>query len=127
MAEKRKYQRYNCKLKCRFEYFDDNTEIVDTRTVKGKSGKARVLDISRGGIFISTNTSVSINRPIIVSYITNKKSYTLIGNIVRTGLIENNPAEVLNKFKALKIKEKIYIAVEFQKPVDEFTEGEIEQ
>ncbi|MBN1500297.1 MAG: PilZ domain-containing protein [Spirochaetes bacterium] len=125
MSEKRKFPRFCCKLKCKFNYFEGDPEKIDIHSVKSRKGKAGILDISRGGVFISTNTEVGINRPVIVTFKTNRKVYSLLGNIVRTGLVENNPAEVLEKFKQRKIKEKIYIAVEFEKPVEEFTEGEI--
>ena len=126
MAEKRKFPRFNCKLKCRFHYFEGDPETIDIRSTKSIKGKGKILDISCGGILISTNTPVGINRPIIAELKTNRKTYKRLGNIVRTGLVENNPAEVLEKFKKLKIKEKVYIAIEFEQPIEEFNPEEVD-
>lgn len=126
MTEKRKFQRYACKFKAKFSYFEGDPDNIDIRTAKAVKCKGSILDISRGGIFISTNFSAGINRPVIVNFKTSRRTYSRLGSIVRTGLIDNNPAEVLHKFKDIKIRENSYIAVEFDQPIDDFREDDIE-
>lgn len=126
MAEKRKFQRFNCKLKCRVDYFDGDPEKIDIRTAKSIRINGKVLDISKGGIFLTTNKQVGINRPVVLELKTDKSTYKRIGNIVRTGFIENNPSEILHKFAKFKIKEKFYIAIEFDQPIDDLSPEELD-
>lgn len=126
MTEKRKYPRYSCKLKVKFNYFEGDPDNIDIRNTKFKKCSGSILDISRGGIFISTDFSAGINRPVIVNFKTGKRTYSRLGSIVRTGLIKNNPAEVLNKFKDLHIKEKAYIAIEFDQAIEDFNNERID-
>lgn len=112
MNEKRKYSRYACLLKAKFIYFEGDPD--SSENLKGTKGKGRILDISQGGIFIATNSKVSINQPIEITFKTAHKKYTKKGTIIRTGLIKNNPSDTVIKYENLKIKENSYLAVQFE-------------
>ncbi|MDA3899258.1 MAG: PilZ domain-containing protein [Spirochaetes bacterium] len=125
MQEKREYQRYSCLLKVKFQYHDgdpENPELIHTRPVKGKG---RILDISKGGLFVASHTKTGINRSITVLFKTRERILSIPGTIVRTGLMKNNPSEVLKKFAELKIREDAYLAIRFDIPIEEFSSDEI--
>ena len=50
-------------------------------------------------------------------YIENNK-YEILGSIVRTGLIRNNPSELAQRYASEDLKEDAYIAVQFDRPMD---------
>jgi hypothetical protein len=115
MNEKRKYSRHSCLLKAKFVHYDCDPEEIESS--KPQKGKGRVLDISQGGLFISTNIKVSINNPIQITFKVGNTKHTKSGIIIRTGLLKNNPSETIKKFSNLKIREKSYLAVQFDEPL----------
>jgi hypothetical protein len=126
MQEKRKYPRFPCMLKVKFHYYDgdpDNPELYNT---KPKKGKGRILDISRGGLFIASYSKTGINLPITIEFKTKKQIYSLTGIIVRTGLIKNNPAEVLKKFSDLQISEDAYLAIKFEETLNDLDSSDLQ-
>lgn len=125
MHEKRQYHRYPCLLKVRFQYQDGNPDDPYQMSKKPQKGKGRILDISRGGIFIASYAKTGINLPIKILFKTNNRVISQTGTIVRTGLIRNNPAEVLKKFASLDIREDAYLAIMFNEPLEEFSTEEI--
>lgn len=127
MDEKRKYKRYHCKLKARFQYFDGDPDNIDIKTARSISCKGHILDMSCGGIFIATNDRLGINRPVLLSFKTNNKVYSENGLIVRVGLMKNNPSEILKKFENLVVKEDSYIAVQFDNPLNDFACDDVEE
>lgn len=127
MQEKREYPRYPCMLKVKFHYYNGDPDDPKLLTQKPRRGNGRILDISRGGIFIASYAKTGVNLPVSVSFKTRKKVYSIDGIIVRTGLIQNNPADVLKKFSSLHIKEDAYLAIKFDPPLDELDSGDLQQ
>ncbi|MBP7902255.1 MAG: PilZ domain-containing protein [Spirochaetes bacterium] len=117
MNDKRKFKRYECKIKVRFEHSDEMN--TPTESISAFKGKGHILDISQGGIFIATDSNVPVSCDIIVSFKTESKIFEEKGFIVRTGTLKNNPAEVIKKFENYDIKEKAYIAVQFDNPIED--------
>ncbi len=122
MSEKRKYPRYPCKLKGDFEYYEGDPNEIDSEDAIPIKGKGFILDISKGGLFIVSNSRVGINQPIKIKFSKGNKDYNPTGAIVRTGLLKNNPSEVAKKFAKQKVKGDSYIAVEFNEPLEELSE-----
>ena len=120
MPDKRKYTRYACSIKTKFEYFTGDPDSIDLETSLARKGKGLIVDISRGGVFIAGNTRVTVGMPIILEFDLEKKKMRLTGKIVRTGMLVNNPSEVARKFSIFASKGDSYIAVEFSGPIDEF-------
>lgn len=118
MQEKRKFPRFACLLKVRFSHAQEVPETEDD-TVKYHKSAGRILDISRGGIFIATKAKCGLNVPVTVTFKTEKKVYICLGSIVRTGLLRNNPSDSVKKYKKLNIREDGYIAVQFDTPLND--------
>ncbi len=125
MNEKRKYPRYPCQIKGDFEYYEGNPEEIDTEAAISIKGKGFILDISKGGLFIVSNSRVGINQPIKIKFSRGGEDYNPEGTIVRTGLLKNNPSEVAKKFAKKKVKGDSYIAVEFNEPLEGFIEKDL--
>lgn len=121
MNEKRKYPRERCEITVKFKFFEGNPEEINIETSTPVKGKGVMLDISRGGTFIVSSSRVSIDIPIKVSFKTKKKKYDIDGQIVRTGLLQNNPSEIVQRFADVKVKGDAYIAVQFNVPLDEIS------
>lgn len=119
MSEKRKFPRERCKISVKFKYYEGNPDEIDMGTTTPVKGKGVMLDISRGGTFVVSNSRVSINIPIRLSFKAMKKKYNIDGQIVRTGLLQNNPSEIVQRFADIKVKGDTYIAVQFNNPIDE--------
>lgn len=120
MNEKRRFKRFPCRLKARFDYYNiDDPEQTGIEGIRPEKGKGHIMDISRGGMFIATNSNLGINRPVKVYFKTSQTVYEQTGMIVRTGLMQNNPSEILLKFQDLEVSEKAYIAVQFDQNLDE--------
>jgi hypothetical protein len=113
MNEKRVYQRFPCNLKVDFDYFEGNPDTIDIETTVPIKGKGVILDISQGGVFLVTNTRVGVSLPIGLKFATKKQPYSLQGTIIRTGLVKNNPSEIVKKYASRDVKGDSYIAVEF--------------
>ena len=125
MTEKRRYPRYSCKIKTKFEFFIGDPDNPSAGELKGSKGKGTILDLSRGGSFIVSDARVSVGIPIKVKFATSKNKHYVEGKIVRTGLLKNNPSEVARRFANNSAKGDSYIAVEFNESLEELTEDEI--
>lgn len=120
MPDKRKYTRYACSIKTKFEFYTGDPENLNIETSVAEKGKGVIIDISRGGVFIASNSRVAVGMPVILNFELFKKKMNLTGKIVRTGLLTNNPSEVARKFSMFSSKGDSYIAIEFSEPIDEF-------
>ena len=120
MPDQRKYTRYSCSIKTKFEYFTGNPDEVNTDTSVAEKGKGVIIDISCGGVFIASSTRVAAGMPVILNFTLQKDKKRVTGRIVRTGLLNNNPSEVARKFSMFSAKGDSYIAVEFDEPIDAF-------
>ena len=60
----------------------------------------------------------------MVSFKTESRIFEENGFIVRTGTLKNNHAEVVKKFENYDIKEKSYIAIQFENPIDNINQME---
>lgn len=125
MNDKRKYQRFACNLKADFEYFEGNPDEIDVNTTVPIRGKGTVLDISKGGVFLVSNARVGVALPIRLKFATKKNNYQLKGTIVRTGLVKNNPSEIVKKYAAMDVKGDSYIAVEFDELLENLDNSEL--
>jgi len=120
MSDKRKYARYTCTIKSKFYFFVGNPDEIDINIDVPQKGKGIIIDISRGGVFITSNTKVPAGMPVILKFSFNKQKMNIRGNIVRTGLLKNNPTEIAKKFSIFSSKGDSYIAVEFNEAINEF-------
>ena len=118
-SDKRKYVRFACSIKSQFNYYVGNPDEIDINKDVPQKGKGIIIDISRGGVFITSNTRVPVGMPVILKFTFNKNKMNIQGNIVRTGLLKNNPSEVAKKFSMFSSKGDSYIAVEFAEPINE--------
>ena len=118
-SDKRKFERYPCNIKTKFDYFEGDPETVDIDLDVPEKGKGSIIDISKGGSFIISNNRITVGIPVIIYFEIKKKEYTVSGRVVRTGSLENNPSEVAVKFLPFLSKGNYYIAVEFSSPLDD--------
>lgn len=125
MVEKRRYPRYDCKIKTKFEYYDGAPEDKDIDISVPNKGKGFIFDISHGGVFIVTSERVNVDQPIKLDFSTRKRRCRIDGRIIRIGLIKNNPSEVAQKFVQFTSKGDSYIACEFNDPIEDFTPEEL--
>ena len=119
-SDKRRYTRYTCSIKSKFYYYVGNPDEIDINIDLPQKGKGLIIDISPGGVFIASNTKVPVGMPVILKFSFNKQKMDIQGNIVRTGLLKNNPTEIARKFSIFSSKGDSYIAVEFTEPKNEF-------
>jgi len=122
MTEKRQFERYGCNIRVEFDYFEGNPDEPDAVDALPVKGKGIMLDISKGGAFIVTSSRVSINMPMNIHFTANKQNRTVESMIVRTGLLKNNPADVVRKYSSLKIREDAYIAIKFKSLLEDAAE-----
>ena len=61
MPDQRKYPRYSCSIKTKFEYFTGNPDEVNMDTSVAEKGKGVIIDISRG---VSLSPAVHGSRPV---------------------------------------------------------------
>lgn len=127
MNEKRQYPRHNCHMKVRFSYYEGDPDKINLQTAVPKKGNGLILDISRGGLFVATDERISVNMPLEVEFKTKTQLFSLLGSVVRTGLLKNNPSEVVQKYSKMKIKEDSYLAVQFTQPLDFLDEDDIQK
>jgi len=125
MNEKRKFQRYPCNLKVDFDYYEGNPDEIDTETTIPIKGKGTILDISMGGVFLVTNSRVGVSLPIRVKFTTKKRPIDIKGLIIRTGLVKNNPSEIVKKYASMDVKGDSYIAVEFDSLLETIDPSEL--
>ncbi|MDY6967167.1 MAG: PilZ domain-containing protein [Spirochaetota bacterium] len=114
MTDKREHPRQNCNIRVKFDILGD----FDSQSLKPAIGKGHILDISRGGAFIVSNSRVLISVPIKLYFKMNKTKYIIDGIIVRTGLLANNPSEIAKRLANKKAKGDSYIAVKFDTTFD---------
>jgi len=119
MDEKRHFERFNCKIKTKFKYYEGDPDRYDPSTATFINSKGTIFDISVGGIFIITDERVTVGMPFVTNFSLKKKKLQLTGHIVRTGLLKNNPSEIAIKFKKHSTHGDAYIAVEFDQPLDD--------
>ena len=125
MNEKRRYQRFPCNIKVDFDYYEGNPDTIDTETTVPIRGKGMVLDISQGGVFLVTNSRVGVALPIRLKFTTKKQPYDIKGTIIRTGLVKNNPSEIVKKYASRDVKGDSYIAVEFDHLLENINPSEL--
>jgi hypothetical protein len=118
MNEKRQYPRRECNLKVTFKFFEGDPDKINIKIDKALPGKGVVKDMSRGGVFISSNSRVFVNMPIFISFTVGNNKYDFQGSIVRTGLLKNNPSELAQRYSSDDIREDAYIAVQFDEPLE---------
>lgn len=119
-SDKRKFTRYACSVKTKFDYYVGNPDEIDINVSVPKKGKGVIIDISCGGVFIASDSRVPAGMPVVLFFTLDKKKMSVHGRIARTGLLQNNPSEVAKKFSMFSSKGDSYIAVEFNNPIDEF-------
>ncbi len=112
-------------MKVRFKYYEGDPDNIDLETSPYKNGKGLILDISKGGLFIATDTRVSVNLPITCEFRTKKEVFNISGTIVRTGLIKNNPSEIAQKYSDRGLKSDCYIAIQFKSDLETFNETDL--
>jgi hypothetical protein len=117
MVEKRKYERYQCKIKTRFNYYEGNPDEVDFDITVPSKGRGLICDISLGGIFIITKERVAVGMPAHVLFKIKKNKYSAHAHIVRTGLLKNNPSEAAKIFSKFYPFGDSYIVMEFKEPI----------
>ena len=111
--DKRKYERYSCKIKTKFDYYEGDPETIDIHLDVPEKGKGTIIDISKGGVFILSNDRITVGIPAVIHFELNKNKFDIPGKIIRTGSLENNPSEVAKKFLPFLSSGNYYIAVEF--------------
>ena len=108
MNEKRQHAR------CGYlEYYEGDPETLDITLIAPIEGRGVILDISRGGLLIATNLNVSVGMPVRVSFIFRKKPIEQLGKILRTGRLQDNPADIAQQYLNFKGHEDNYIAIQF--------------
>ncbi|MGV7928799.1 MAG: PilZ domain-containing protein [Spirochaetota bacterium] len=122
MSEKRVYKRHQCFEKIDFDYFEGDPDKINIDTAVPVKCKGHMLDLSRGGAFIVTDTRVAVNMPVRLRFQTKTAKYEVPGTIIRTGLLKNNPSEIAQKYAAVKVKEDAYIAIQFAELIEEIDE-----
>jgi PilZ domain. len=124
MVEKRKFPRFQCKLKTKFNFHEGNPEEIDYEIMVPTKGKGVICDISQGGALLITSGRVSVGVPALLSFKTKKNKHAVHGHIVRTGMLRNNPTEVAQRMAKFSSLGDSYIAVEFKEPI-EFNRDEL--
>ena len=118
MTDKRQYPRHQCNFKSKFNYYIGNPDEIDFDELTPNKGKGVIHDISKGGIFIISSNRVAPGMPIEVQFKTRKNKLQIMGKIVRTGLLKNNPTELAKKFLKFSSSGDSYIAVQFNNTID---------
>ncbi len=119
MMDKREYPRHKCKISVNFEFHEGNPDEIDTETATPIKGKGIIMDLSKGGVFIVSNSRVSVDMPVKLNFKNKGKKNNIDGTIIRTGLVENNPSEIAQRLKNVKVKGDVYIAVRFNAPIED--------
>jgi hypothetical protein len=113
MNEKRKFPRFVCKIPAKFAFYEGNPDELIIESANSIKGKGVIIDISKGGAFVISNSRVNINMPINLIFNSNGIKNNINGIIVRTGLMKNNPSEVAQRYAGQKVKGDAYIAIKF--------------
>ncbi|MBN1533281.1 MAG: PilZ domain-containing protein [Spirochaetes bacterium] len=125
MTEKRRFPRYDCKIKIHFEFYEGDPDESEQEISLPVKGKGVIYDISQCGLFIITNDRVGVNQTIRLIFNTKKHKYELPARVVRTGLIKNNPSEIAQRLINHVKKGDSYLACEFESPLAEFSPDEV--
>ena len=115
--EKRKYNRYRCKIKAKFNYYVGDPDEIDYDITVPSNGTGTICDISQGGIFIISRERVTVGMPAQIFFKIKKNKHSVLGKIIRTGLLKNNPSEVAQMFARLNASGDSYIVIEFKEPI----------
>lgn len=118
MVEKRRFPRFSCKIKTRFNFYEGNPDDIDYDITVPSKGKGLICDISQGGALLVTKERVSVGVPTLMNFKTKKNKHAVHGRIVRTGLLKNNPTEVAQKMARFISHGDSYIAIEFKEPIE---------
>ena len=118
MVEKRKFPRFQCKLKTKFNFYEGNPEEIDYEIMVPAKGKGIICDISQGGALLVTSGRVSVGVPTLLNFKTKKNKHAVHGHIVRTGMLRNNPTEVAQRMAKFSSLGDSYIAIEFKEPIE---------
>ncbi len=124
MVEKRRFPRYQCKLKCKFNYYEGNPDEIDYEITVPSKAKGVICDISQGGALLITSARVAPGVPALVNFKIKKQKLAVHGRIVRTGLLKNNPTEVAQKMSKFDTYGDAYVAIEFKEPI-QFSSDEL--
>jgi hypothetical protein len=116
--EKRRFERFQCQIKTKFNFFEGNPDEIDFDSATPSKGKGVICDISRGGACIISKERVAVGMPALVNFKTKRNKLSVRCNIVRTGLLKNNPAETALRFAKFGAFGDSYIAVEFKEPIE---------
>lgn len=119
MSEKRKFKRYKCKIPVKFNYYEGTPNEVDIQSSTPIKGKGYILDISKGGVFIVSNSRVNVEIPIQLKFKKDKKHYSTEGIIVRTGFLKDNPSEIATRLSNVRAKGNTYIAIKFNIAIED--------
>ncbi|HQQ51272.1 MAG TPA: PilZ domain-containing protein [Spirochaetota bacterium] len=114
MTEKRIHPRKECNIKTKFDYFEGDPETVSVNQKPAKRSKGYMLNVSISGAFLVCNCRVSVQMPIKLYCKIQKTKLELEGEIVRTGMVQNNPSEVAQRYAAKNVKVDSYIAIRFK-------------
>jgi hypothetical protein len=118
MTEKRRFPRFPCKVKAKFNFYEGTPDEIDHEiTVPGK-GKGVICDISQGGALVVTSVRVAVGVPAMLNFKIKKNKHEVQASIVRTGLLKNNPTEVAQRMAKFASFGDSYLAVEFNDPID---------
>jgi hypothetical protein len=118
MVEKRRFPRFECKLKTKFNFYEGNPDGIEEETGVLTKGKGIICDISQGGALLITSTRVAAGVPSLIQFKTKKNKHSVQGRIVRTGILKNNPTEVAQKMARFASFGDSYIAIEFKDPIE---------
>ncbi len=118
MVEKRRFPRYKCTIKAKFNFYEGDPDEINFDISIPRKGKGTLCDISRVGLLIITTVRVSVGMPAMVKFKTKKKKNSVYGRIVRTGVLANNPSEVAQKMAACSRFGDSYVAIEITDPMD---------
>lgn len=118
MVEKRRFPRFTCKIKTKFNFYEGNPEEIDYEITVPSKGKGVICDISRGGVLLVTSSRVAAGVPAMMEFKTKKNKHAVHGRIVRTGFLKNNPTEVAQKMAKFASFGDSYIAIEFKEPIE---------
>ena len=77
MAEKRRFPRFPCKIKAKFNYYEGTPDEIDYEiTVPGK-GKGVICDISQGGALVITSARVAVGVPALLNFKIKKNKHAV--------------------------------------------------
>ena len=125
--ERRKYARFKCSIKCNMNYYEGDPDLMDDITqMRPLRIRGFVLDISKGGLLVTSNVSVAVSMPIHLAFMTGKIKNERFGKIIRTGLLKDNPSEIAQRIAArFKGLESYYIAIEFDDIMSNLSERDL--